>query len=149
MPKAAAILCVTALALAGCGGSASTTKQFEGGYAAARAPLNQTFDDVSSTLATARGKSSAEVAASIDGLAARFSRELAPLHALKPPPAAALAFTTLTSSLDRVGGDLRGISSAVKRRDLGGVQLAVESLQSDARAAALAARAIEQKLYTS
>jgi hypothetical protein len=147
MARAVPILCLLAVALAGCG-SASTTSQFESGYAAARAPLDRTFADVTKAIAEARTTSSAELSRSIGDLATRFAQDLAPLEALTPPPAVATAFTTLTSSLKRITADLRGISGTAKRRDLGGAQLALESLASDERAASLAATAIKQKLYT-
>jgi len=60
----------------------------------------------------------------------------------------ATAFVTLTTSLKRVESDLRAVSVAAKRRNLAGTVLAAENLDSDARAAADAATAIKQKLYT-
>jgi hypothetical protein len=137
-----AICC--AVAAAGCGGGA--TAQFKADFSAAQGPLNRTFADVATTFTQARGKSVAEIVRSLDALDGRFRKELAPLEALKPPVTVAASFRTLTSSLDRVEGDLRAISAAVKGRDLLAAHQALGSLQSDAGAATNAAGAVAHRL---
>jgi hypothetical protein len=136
------ILCL--IVTAGCG--SSTTAQFKTGYAAAVPPLNRTLMAVTETFAHDKGKSVSQIARSFGDLADRFGKELAPLEALKPPASVAPDFATLTSSLNRVERDLRGPSVAVKHRDVLGVALALESLPSDAGAAADASAAIAEKL---
>ncbi|HWF52962.1 MAG TPA: hypothetical protein VG294_20120 [Solirubrobacteraceae bacterium] len=137
-----AIFC--AVSVAGCGGGA--TAQFKAGFSAAQRPLNRTFADVATTFSQARGKSVKGIARSLDALDVRFRKQLAPLEALKAPPAVAASFRTLTSSLKRVEGDLRAISAAVKHRDLLAAHQALGSLQSDAGAATNAAGTVAKKL---
>lgn len=145
--NAFATLTVCLMVVAGCGSSSNPTTQFKNGYAAARGPLNTTFSEVSSALrGTARG-GAAVTAGTVEVLAARFGTDLAPLKALKPPGQVATAFATLTASLGRVESDLREISAAAKRRSFGGAVVAVEKLESDARAATDAASAMKRKLY--
>jgi hypothetical protein len=139
------ILCLAALA--GCGGPGGTA-QFTTGYTAARGSLNAVLLDANATLTSTPRKSADQIATRMDALADRFGHDLASLAALKPPATVATAFVTLTTSLKRVESDLRAVSVAAKRRNLAGTVLAAENLDSDARAAADAATAIKQKLYT-
>ncbi|HEY5317104.1 MAG TPA: hypothetical protein VIJ20_03935 [Solirubrobacteraceae bacterium] len=135
---------VCLIVIAGCGSSRTT--QFKAGYAAAQAPLNQTFLDVSRTVTHVKGETLAEIARSFGALADRLGEELAPLEALKPPAVAATAFTKLCTSLDRVERDLRGTSVALRAKDLVAAAHALEHLRSDAVTAADAATGVAQKL---
>jgi phage shock protein PspC (stress-responsive transcriptional regulator) len=146
MATAAATLCL--VVLAACGG-ADATAQFKSGYAAARGPLNRTFNAVVKTLSAARGKSAAQIAGTVGALADRFGSEVDSIRALKPPASVATAFATLRASLDRVEGDLRRISLAAKGKDLAGAELALENLGSDSRSASEAGAVVKQKLYPS
>jgi hypothetical protein len=140
-----AVVCL--VVLGGCG-STNLTAQFKAGYAADRGQLNLVFSAVNKTLTAVPRKSTAEIAGTVSVLAARFGKNLAPLEALKPPARVVTEFATLTSSLQRIESDLRGISVAAKRRSYKGAVLADEQLNSDARAARDAATAIKRKLYT-
>jgi hypothetical protein len=126
----AAMVCL--IAISGCGGSA--TGRFKAGYAAARAPLNQTFVDIASTFAGAKGESIDEISRSLGALADRFGTKLARLEALKPPAGVAVTFRTLARSLQRVEGDLRETAAAAK-------------LQSDVRSASDAEASVTHTLY--
>ena len=137
---------VCMVVLAGCG-STDPTAQFKAGYDAARGQLNTAFSDVNKTLANTSRQSATQIAGTVGVLATRFHKALTPLEALKPPASVATAFATLTSSLTRVETDLRGISLAAKGRSFHGAVVAVEKLDSDARAASDAAAAIKRKLY--
>jgi len=149
---AAAILCL--VVLAGCGAAQITDKpgdratiRFEAGYAAARTQLNGTLTAVAGTLNLIHTSptAAARVPRRLAVLAVRFGRELGPLEALTPPAKARAAFRTLTTSLNRVEGDLHEIPVAATRRNYPGAVLAVENFYSDARAAADAAVAIRPK----
>lgn len=142
MTTAALVICLNVLAA--CGGSARS--EFKTGYAAARAPLNRTFDQVAGTLNHPQGKSVTAIAQSVRVLAGRFGRELAPLEALKAPADVATAFRTLTSSLKRVERDLRGAYVALDGRNLASAELALENVKGDEHAATDAAIAVTQKL---
>jgi hypothetical protein len=142
MASAATILCL--IALAACGGN--PTAQFRTGYAAARLPLNQTLTGVGSAVTRTPGKTAGAIILRLGVLSTRFGAELGPLLALKPPAAVATAFRTLTRSMQRVERDLRATYLALRGQDLAAAQLALESVKSDAAAAADAGGAVAQKL---
>jgi hypothetical protein len=137
----AAIACV--IAVTGCGGAADP---FKAHYEAAVLPLHQTFADLASTFIHAPGKTTAEIAQSLGVLSDRLGRQLAPLEALKPPRAVAIPFRALTTSLNRVAGDLRATYVAVTHHDVAAAQPAIVSLQRDARVATDASAAVKDKL---
>jgi hypothetical protein len=141
---AACVMALCLIVIAGCGSNA--TAEFKTGYAAARAPLNRTFVEVARTFSNSKGKTISEITRSLGTLSDRFRKELAPFQALKPPASVATAYTTLTTSLNRVNRDLREIYVAVKGRNLAVATLALAKLRSDAGAASDAAAAITHKL---
>ena len=139
---AATILCL--IALAACG--TDTTAQFKSGYAAARVPLNRTLRAVASTLGHPQGKTAGEITQRLGALSSAFARQLAPMLALRPPAGVAVAFGTLTTSMQRVARDLQGTYDALRRQNLPAAKLAVESMESDARDAADAGLAVGREL---
>jgi hypothetical protein len=142
MASAATILCL--IALTACG--RDTTAQFKSGYAAARVPVNRALTAVGKTVTRTPGKTAGEITSRLGALSSRFGSELAPMLALKPPASVATAFTTLTSSLERVDRDLQGTYLALRSGNLLAAELALESLKSDAGDAADAGTAVTQKL---
>jgi hypothetical protein len=142
MASAATILCL--IALAACGGN--PTAQFKTGYAAARVPLNQTLTAVGKAVTRTPGKTAAGIIRRLGALSARFGSELGPLLALEPPAGVATAFRTLARSMQRVERDLQGTYLALRGQNLAAAQLALESVRSDAAAAADAGAVLAQKL---
>jgi hypothetical protein len=142
MASAATILCL--IALASCGGN--TTAQFKTGYVAARVPLNRTLTSVGKAVTRTPGKTAAGIIRRLGVLSARFGDELGPLLALKPPASVATAFRTLTRSMQRVDRDLRETYLALGGQNFPAARLALESVRSDAAAAADAGAAVAQKL---
>ncbi|HWF25424.1 MAG TPA: hypothetical protein VG275_08255 [Solirubrobacteraceae bacterium] len=142
MATAATILCL--IALASCGGN--TTAQFKTGYAAARVPLNRTLTAIGTAVTRTPGKTAAGIIRRLGVLSVGFGNELGPLLALKPPAGVATAFRTLTRSMQRVKRDLQGTYLALRGQNLPAAQLALESVRSDAAAAADAGAAITEKL---
>jgi hypothetical protein len=141
---AACIAVLGLIAIAGCG--SSTTAQFITGYSAAQSPLNRTFVGVKKAFTEAKGRTIPEIARSFSTLADRFGQELPALEALKPPTRLATAFTTLTTSLNRVERDLREASLAFERKDVVEAAHSLQNLQSDSVAATDAATAIARNL---
>ncbi|MEA2197420.1 MAG: hypothetical protein QOJ25_1471 [Solirubrobacteraceae bacterium] len=142
MASAATILCL--IAVAACGNDA--TAQFKAGYAAARVPVNRTLLEVAKAVRRTPGRTAAQITRRLGVLSARFGTDLAPLLALRPPARVATAFTTLTRSMRRVEVDLRETYAALRVGNFPMAQLALESVRSDAAAAADAGAAVNQKL---
>lgn len=139
---AATILCL--IALAACG--TDTTAQFKSGYAAARVPLNRTLEAVATTLGHPQGRTAGEITRRLGVLSSALRRQLQPLLALRPPAAVSIAFGTLRSSMRRVDRDLQGTYAALRGQNLPAAKLAVQSMESDARDAAMAGIAVGRRL---
>ena len=141
---ATCIVLLGLVAITGCG--SSTTAQFKSGYSAARIPLNRTFVAIKLAFTQAQGKTLPEIARSFAAVTDRFGQELPALEALKPPAGVATAFATLTTSLDRVEGDLRATTAAFEHKDVDAAARSLQNLQSDSLAATDAATAVTRKL---
>lgn len=146
MVAVAAIICV--IATAACG--TDTTAAFKQGYASARGPLNQTLTEIMATITHPRGQTPAQILTQttvrIGALATRLDSQLGSLTSLRPPARVATQFATLTSSMRRVGKDLRGAYAGFHAGNQAVATLALESLQADAGDASSAGLAVAAAL---
>jgi hypothetical protein len=128
------ILSVAALATAGCGGSTTPSRSsFRSGYQADRAQFRRLGGDLEKTIAGARTKTNAQLAAELSALSSRARAQAAQLDKLNPPARYKPYVSKLAGGFSAMAADLTRISGAATRGDARTASAATRSLIADAR----------------
>ena len=128
------ILSATALATAGCGGSsAPSPPAFKSGFQADRAQFRRLGVDLERTIAGARTKTNAQLAAELSALSSRAGAQAAHLSKLDPPARYRPYLAKLVAGFGAMAADLTRISDAARRADVQTASAATRSLIADAR----------------
>jgi hypothetical protein len=145
--RAVSAVCVVAVVavLSSCGGS-DTTTTFKSGYNAVRGPLNETGQAIANEISQAPKQTDAQVSASFNSLAQRFSAQLAKLKALKPPSSVAAEWGNVTDAASKLDSDLSAIASGAAAHNSSATQKAAASLAANASALQQAITPVRQKL---
>ncbi len=140
------ILSAAALATAGCGGSdAPSLSDFKSGFQTDRAQFRRLGVDLEKTIAGARTKSNAQLAAELSTLSSRAGAQAAQLNKLNPPAGYKPSVSKLAAGFRAMAADLTRISDAATRGDAQTASAATRSLIADAqtvKAADLAVSAV-------
>jgi hypothetical protein len=140
------ILSAAALAAAGCGGSgAPSSSDFKSGFRADRAQFRRLGVDLEKTIAGARTKTNAQLAAELSTLSIRAGAQAAQLSKLNPPARYEPYVSKLAAGFRAMAADLMRISDAATRGDAQTARAATRSLIADAqtvKAADLAVSAV-------
>jgi hypothetical protein len=145
-----AAVAATLVLLSGCGGSSSSssassapagssstsqTTQTAGQFKAAIAPVLNRFKSASqatgSELEHAGSQTDAQVAATFQQLAAKWTSAVTKLETLHPPPRFTAAYNRLTSQVSKVDTDLAAIVSAAQNHDATAAKDATTKLVND------------------
>jgi hypothetical protein len=136
---------VSALLLAGCGGSSSNSN-FKSNYQSAVSHLKTDSESIGGVIQQAKSMSDAEILSKFKSLAASWQSHLSQLETLKPPSNVAADFNTLTNAATRVESDLNAVVSAAATHSQSAAEQAGASLVTDITAAKGASTSIDSKL---
>ena len=131
----ALLVCVppVALALAGCGGSSSSsqTANFGTSFSSTANQLKATSHEIGVAIERAPSRTDAQLASTFSALAARWQNQVNRLKALQPPSSVSTAFNRLKSSATRVEADLNAIAAAAETHNASAAKQATASLVTD------------------
>ncbi|MFL5831123.1 MAG: hypothetical protein ACJ76X_14510 [Solirubrobacteraceae bacterium] len=137
-----------ALAIAGCGGSSSSssTTSFKQDYQPVVNGFKQTSGGIGTAIQAAVHQSDAQVGTAFQSLAGQWQTQLAKLKTLKPPSSVSSTFATLSSAATRVEADLNAVVTSAQAHSKTAAEQAGSALVKDILAAKAAATTIDQKL---
>jgi hypothetical protein len=137
-----------ALAIAGCGGSSSSssTASFKQDYQPVVNGFKQTSAGIGAAIQAAVHQTDAQVGTAFQSLAGQWQTQLSKLKTLKPPSEVSTPYATLSAAAARVEADLNAVVTSAQAHSKTAAEQAGASLVKDILAAKSAATTIDQKL---
>jgi hypothetical protein len=129
---------IAAIALAGCGGSRSSSSittpglsALKSGFQAQSRSVTALGTDLQTAIATASTTSQSKIAVEFSALASRATKAAAALRALNPPAKYGAEVRELAAGFDGVAGDMTAVSAAAKKNDATEARSAAAKLVND------------------
>jgi hypothetical protein len=115
--RAAAFVCLAALAAFGCGEEDETADRFRQGYNAAIERLNQVNSEIQESGEELTSKSGREIGREFDRIADTAERTRTSLAELEPPEEARDEFEELLSAIEHGVRDIRAVADAARQEN--------------------------------